>query len=64
MVIHTSGTGMCIGKNPITLAAAILYVCSIKNGETMKQIDIARVAGISDAGLKSELKILFTTRIR
>ncbi len=36
--------------------AAILYVCSIKNGETMKQIDIARVAGISDAGLRIRIK--------
>jgi transcription initiation factor TFIIIB Brf1 subunit/transcription initiation factor TFIIB len=35
MINHISGTGMCIGKNPITVAAAILYVCSIKNGETM-----------------------------
>jgi len=56
MINHISGTRMCIGKNPIPLAAAILYVCSIKNGETMKQIDIARVAGISDAGLRIRIK--------
>jgi transcription initiation factor TFIIB len=36
MINHVSGTGMCIGKNPITVAAAILYVCSINSGETMK----------------------------
>jgi transcription initiation factor TFIIB len=56
MINHISGTGMCMGKNPITVAAAILYVCSIKNGETMKQIDIARVAGISDTGLRIRIK--------
>lgn len=56
MVNHISRTDICIGKNPITLAAAILYVCSIKNGETMKQIDMARAAGISDTGLRIRIK--------
>ena len=46
------------GKNPMGLAATVLYISCIKTGEHRTQKDIAEAAGITDATLRNRFKDL------
>jgi len=54
------------GKNPITLAATVLYLSSIKIDNRVSQIDIAKPAGITEVTYRNrikELKVSFDSMI-
>jgi len=46
------------GKNPMGLAATVLYISCIKTGEHRSQKDIAEAAGITDVTLRNRFKDL------
>ena len=46
------------GKNPMGLAATVVYISCIKTGEHRTQKDIAEAAGITDATLRNRFKDL------
>jgi transcription initiation factor TFIIB len=46
------------GKNPMGLAATILYLSSINIGENITQNDIAQAAGVTEVTLRNRLKDL------
>jgi transcription initiation factor TFIIB len=46
------------GKNPMGLAATVLYASSIKTGDNRTQKDIAQAAGITDVTLRNRFKDL------
>jgi transcription initiation factor TFIIB len=46
------------GKNPMGLAATVLYISCIKKGENITQRDIAQAAGITDVTLRNTFKDL------
>jgi transcription initiation factor TFIIB len=46
------------GKNPMGLAATVLYASSIKTGDNRTQKDIAQAAGIADVTLRNRFKEL------
>jgi len=48
--------GLNSGKNPISLAATALYITSLIEGTKVKQIDIAKVSGITETTLRSRTK--------
>ena len=49
---------MSAGKNPMGLAATVLYVSSLKTGENKTQTDIANAAGITEVTLRNRFKDL------
>jgi transcription initiation factor TFIIB len=46
------------GKNPMGLAATVVYISCIKTGENITQRDIAQAAGITDVTLRNRFKDL------
>src|SRR5262249_1522236 len=46
------------GKNPMGLAATVLYISCIKTGENITQRNIAQAAGITDVTLRNTFKDL------
>jgi transcription initiation factor TFIIB len=46
------------GKNPMAIAASILYICCKKTGYHTSQQSIAKAAGISDVTLRNRFKEL------
>jgi transcription initiation factor TFIIB len=46
---------MSAGKNPMGLAAAVLYLSCIKNGEEKNQADIAKAAGITAVTIRNRI---------
>jgi transcription initiation factor TFIIB len=46
------------GKDPMGLAASVLYLASLKNGESITQIDIAEAAGVTEVTLRNRAKDL------
>ena len=46
------------GKDPMGLAATVLYISSIKTGENISQKDISDVAGITEVTLRNRFKDL------
>ncbi|MFL6402781.1 MAG: transcription initiation factor IIB family protein [Nitrososphaeraceae archaeon] len=46
------------GKNPMGLAATILYLSCLKTGENKTQLDIAQAAGITEVTLRNRYKDL------
>ena len=51
-------TGYCEGKNPVGLASASVYLAAAKHGESVSQVDISRVSGISAVTIRERAKIL------
>jgi transcription initiation factor TFIIB len=45
-----------IGKSPVGLAAAALYIASIMNGERVTQKDLAKAAGITEVTIRNRYK--------
>ena len=46
------------GKNPMGLAATVVYISCMKTGEDITQRDIAQAAGITDVTLRNRFKDL------
>jgi transcription initiation factor TFIIB len=46
------------GKNPMGLAASILYMSSIKIGENATQTNLSNAAGVSEVTLRATYKDL------
>jgi transcription initiation factor TFIIB len=44
------------GKDPMGLAATVLYISSIKTGENISQKDISSVAGVTEVTLRNRFK--------
>lgn len=49
---------LSIGKDPMSLAATLLYLSSLHTDEKIKQEDIASAAGVTGATLRNRLKDL------
>ena len=51
--------GISAGKNPMSLAATVLYVSSFKSGEkNITQLDIAKAAGVTEVTLRNRINEL------
>jgi transcription initiation factor TFIIB len=50
-----------VGKDPMGLAATVLYVSSLKTGEKISQAEIAKSAGVTEMTLRNRFKDLKTT---
>jgi transcription initiation factor TFIIB len=50
--------GVSAGKNPRGIAATVLYMCCLKNGENVSQKGIAEVAGITEVTIRNNLNDL------
>jgi transcription initiation factor TFIIB len=50
--------GISAGKNPMSVAATVLYISSFKAGENITQLHIANAAGITEVTLRNRLKDL------
>ncbi|MFL6456218.1 MAG: transcription initiation factor IIB family protein, partial [Nitrososphaeraceae archaeon] len=46
------------GKNPMGLAASVLYISSMKTGENITQGDLSDAAGVTEVTLRSRYKDL------
>ena len=51
-------TQISAGKNPMALAATILYFSCLKTGENKTQVDIAQAAGVTEVTLRNRYKEL------
>jgi transcription initiation factor TFIIB len=48
------------GKNPVALAATILYISCLANNEYMTQMNIAAIAGVTEVSIRNRFKDLKT----
>jgi transcription initiation factor TFIIB len=48
--------GISAGKDPMGLAAAVLYISCLKTGENKTQRDIADAAGVTDVTVRNRYK--------
>jgi transcription initiation factor TFIIB len=48
------------GKDPMGLAATVLYITCIKTGESISQKEISNIAGVSEVTLRNRFKDLMT----
>ena len=46
------------GKDPMALAATVLYISSIKTGENISQEEISNAAGVTGVTLRNRVKDL------
>jgi len=53
-----SKRGISAGKDPMRLAATIVYMSCMKTGEDKTQKDIAQAAGVTDATLRNRFRDL------
>ncbi|MFL6319774.1 MAG: transcription initiation factor IIB family protein [Nitrososphaeraceae archaeon] len=49
---------MSVGKNPMGLAASVLYISSMKTGENITQGDLSNAAGVTEVTLRNRYKDL------
>jgi transcription initiation factor TFIIB len=49
---------MSAGKGPMGLAATVLYLSCLSNGEYMTQKDIAEAAGVTEVTIRNRVKDL------
>lgn len=49
---------MSAGKDPMGLAATVVYALSIKTGESITQIDMAKAAGVTEVTIRNRFKDL------
>ena len=50
--------GLCEGKNPVGLASASVYLATSKHGESVSQVDISKISGISAVTIRERAKLL------
>jgi transcription initiation factor TFIIB len=48
------------GKNPMSLAATVLYLSSLRAGMNITQLDIAIAAGVTEVTIRNRIKELNT----
>jgi transcription initiation factor TFIIB len=53
--------GLTSGRNPISIAAAALYISALMHGEKRTQNEVADVAGITEITLRNNYKRLVVT---
>jgi transcription initiation factor TFIIB len=46
------------GKDPLGLAASILYLASKETGEIKTQLDMARAAGVTEVTIRNRIRAL------
>ena len=46
------------GKDPMGLAASILYIACKKTGENKTQVDMARAAGVTEVTIRNRVRDL------
>lgn len=63
IIEQAEGKGMLSGKDPKGIAAAALYLSSLKNGDRRSQNMVARVAGITEVTLRNRFKDLSTIAV-
>jgi transcription initiation factor TFIIB len=51
-------SGMSAGKDPMGLAASVLYMASLETGENRTQTDIAEAAGVTEVTVRNRYKNL------
>jgi transcription initiation factor TFIIB len=54
-IIHR---GISAGKNPMSVAATVLYISSSKAGENITQLHIANAAGITEVTIRNRIREL------
>ena len=55
---HVMKEEISAGKDPLGLAASVLYLSSIKSGEAVTQISIAEAAGVTEVTVRNRFKDL------
>jgi len=55
---HVLKSEMSVGKNPIGLAASVIYLSCVKSGENKTQKDIAQASGISQVTIRNRFREL------
>jgi transcription initiation factor TFIIB len=55
MMTQVIQKGISAGKNPMSLAATVLYISSVKAGENITQFDIASAAGITEVTIRNRI---------
>jgi transcription initiation factor TFIIB len=50
--------GISAGKNPMSFAATVLYISSIRAGESITQLRIANAAGVTEVTIRNRIKEL------
>jgi transcription initiation factor TFIIB len=58
MIYDVIKNGLAAGKDPMGLAASVLYLSSINSGEPKSQTAIARVAGVSEVTLRKNQRLI------
>jgi transcription initiation factor TFIIB len=58
MMIRIIRRGISAGKNPMSLAATVLYISSINAGENITQFDLANAAGITEVTIRNRVQEL------
>jgi transcription initiation factor TFIIB len=53
--------GISAGKNPMSIAATVLYISSFKAGENITQLHIANAAGITEVTIRNRIRELNST---
>ncbi len=51
-------TNISVGKDPMGLAASVLYMTSLKTGESITQKELARTAGVTEVTVRNRCKNL------
>ena len=57
-IMNDAKNGISAGKDPMGLAATVLYLSSLKTGENITQHDISNAAGITEVTLRNRVKDL------
>jgi len=63
-LIKVKGRREIVGKNPLALAAAAVYLASRELGESVTQRDVSDTFGISDVALRNRLRDLNSALVR
>jgi transcription initiation factor TFIIB len=58
MMYNVTSRELSTGKNPMGLAASVLYISSIKTGENATQSSLSDAAGVSEVTLRATFKDL------
>jgi transcription initiation factor TFIIB len=58
MMTQVIQRGISAGKNPMSLAATVLYISSIKAGTNITQFDVASAAGITEVTIRNRIQEL------
>jgi transcription initiation factor TFIIB len=61
MIYKVTRREISTGKNPMGLAASVLYMSSIKTGENATQTNLSNAAGVSEVTLRATYKDLMST---